>query len=287
MLDGHTLWRLASATQLPQLALLEVLDVLVLLLVELEPLHGGEVLPRVQMADAFSLDLLVRALLGAELIDEIILLLLSEHLNLVIKVLLNEIESNLKLLLHVGVTSLLSLVLKCLDAPQAEVTQDWSEVHSKSGQEVLVAESDNLIEEVLKLDSNHPDLLVVEESTRPVIKPVFAQCCAESYLKLLNESFVHVLNILLLFDIDTNALGLDPDGSQLLEVILEQSSQLLEVGHSSHNCVHEVGVGLCGILVSSILTLFATVDEVKLVQTLTVASSCCHRKVLDGLLDVL
>lgn len=62
-----------------------------------------------------------------------------------------------------------------------------------------MAESEGLRCHELQLHSDHPDLLIVEEATRPVVHAVFAQSSAEVGFELGDVGLVHVLDIFLGF----------------------------------------------------------------------------------------
>lgn len=117
--------------------------------------------PWVQIADIFSLDYLLWALLWSEFVHEIILLLITKNIKTAFKILLENIIDYLELLLLFIFSLLLCLVLKALYCPESDVTNCWSEILLDGLQEIGMAVSENAVCEVLNVESKKVDLLVV------------------------------------------------------------------------------------------------------------------------------
>ena len=119
----------------------------------------------------------IRLLFGSKLVDEIKLFLVSDDVKAIIKELFDKFSSHYDPFLEILIVSILRNLPNLLESPQTSVSKYWTEIHFESLKEVLMRVVKHLVEQVLHLDSNHPRLLVIDETSRLVIQPVFAKGC--------------------------------------------------------------------------------------------------------------
>jgi len=100
---------------------------------------------------------------------------------------------------------------------------------------------------------------------------------------------MHVQDFFLVFDCRFNvkALFFNVDWRDLGVVGGEKRKDLVEVGNSSVDCLHQVLVGFDRVFAVSFLSFFATVDNVELEVRLPVSCFGCFGEVFDSLVDVL
>ena len=113
-----------------------------------------------------------------------------------------------------------------------------------------MTESNSLANHELKLHSHHPDLLVIQEPTRPMVHSVFSQSSAEIHLKLGDHRLVHVLDVLLrfCFHFYWEAFAFHVDWGQHRVVVDEKGDCLIKVSDSIENSLHEIVVCLLCVL---------------------------------------
>mmetsp|Transcript_5536 Transcript_5536/g.8695 ORF Transcript_5536/g.8695 Transcript_5536/m.8695 type:complete len:277 (-) Transcript_5536:474-1304(-) len=253
----------------------------------LEVLERSVVLPGVEDGHVFPLHLLVGALFGSEFVGEIILLLLTQDVQSLLEVLLHDVHAGLQLLLQFSLFALFGDLQLLGKGPEAEVTEDDAEVDLEGLHEIGVAESEDRIEHVLYVDSDHPDLLVVDEPAGSVVETVLAESSTEADLELADHGFVHVENILLvlLLDLEGKTLAVDVDGGKGIVVLLEELNGLFEVSDTDLYGFHQIVVGGGDVFLA--LSLHAAENQIQLVQRLSVSTSGRLLQELDGLVQVL
>lgn len=143
--------------------------------------------------------MLLWALLWSQLVDEIVFLFVTEDIETSLKVLLNEIGRDLHLLFELFVFILFGLVAELSEGPETSVAEEGTNIDPDGFQEVLVVEAEHAMDEILKVDTKHPDLLIVEESARHMVESILSEGSAEIILHLQNASVVHINHILFIF----------------------------------------------------------------------------------------
>lgn len=147
VLQGRALWGTAGVAvfhvSILKRVLFRLLESLSFLLDVREPLQWGVLLPGVEVLDGVTLYRLVWAFPWSELIDEIVLLLLSEDFQSVLEVLLDELSCDVDLLLLLVVTGFLGVGQLLAESPEACVAEHWAQIDFDGLQEVFVVKSQN------------------------------------------------------------------------------------------------------------------------------------------------
>ena len=164
----------------------------------LKPWKRSIVLPGVEVGDRITLDLLVWALFRTEFVDKVVLLFFFEDVEATVKVLLNKFSGHSCLLLELIIFGFLSLATYLSESPKTSVSKQRSQINFDCLQEVLVVEAEHAVEQVLQVDPEHPDLLVVEEAARLVIKSVFSEGGTKVILDFVDAGIMHIKYLCLL-----------------------------------------------------------------------------------------
>lgn len=117
--------------------------------------------------------------------------------------------------------------------PQSSMTENWSQIYLQCFKEIFMVESKNAVKHVVDADSEHPDLLIVDETTRLMVESILTKRGAEIILHLSNTSLVHVHNIILLrliLSINVQTLLFEEDWSQFFKIIFEIFNSIIEKG---------------------------------------------------------
>lgn len=194
------------------------------------------------MGQRVTLNLLVWALFGAEFVDEVVLLLLFENVQAAFQVLLDELSGHCSFLLQIIIFLLLGMIADLAESPQARVTQQRSQIDFNCLQEILVVETKHAIEEVLEIDTEHPDLLIVQKSAGFMIKPVLSKGSTEIILHLSNARIMQIkyLSLLaLVLDINLKLLLGQELRSQNFKISLEVLDGIIEESSSILNALVE------------------------------------------------
>lgn len=120
--------------------LLSCLGIFVSLGQVLKPLLRGIVVPRVDEVNLISADLLSWQLLGRELVQEVILVLLAKVVEAVFEIRLNDLDSDLSLLSLILQTLLLLTHAVVGEGPETDLTQKWLNVFLDCLEEISVIE---------------------------------------------------------------------------------------------------------------------------------------------------
>lgn len=163
---------------------------------------GSVMSPRVEEGDVSSADLSVRHLLGGETVGRIVLALFLEEVESVFEIVFDQVgaDSTLELLLVVALLRVAGLPE--LDGPETGVSEHGAEVDPEGSKEVVVAEVEDVLSQVLEEDTNHPDLLVGDEAGGPLVHSVFAEGGHKSGLKFVHPRVVQIYNLSLVISVD-------------------------------------------------------------------------------------
>ena len=147
----------------------------------------------------------------------------------------------------------------------------------------------HLVDQILELNTHHPNLLVIQESARAVVQPILAKSCAEPNLEFSNPSFMHIQDILFIFRIyfHLQLFLFDIERSQFSVVDFEEVDHFIEEGDTADDGVQEVVVSLLQVLIGQILLVFAAVDQVQLIVALSVSSVGRPGQELNSLFNIL
>ena len=192
------------------------------------------------MGQRVALDLQVWALFGTEFVDEVVLLLLFENVQAAFQELLDELSGHCSFLLQFIIFLLLGMIADLAESPQARVTQQRSQIYFDCLQEILVVETKHAIEEVLEIDTEHPDLLIVQKSAGFMIKPVLSEGSTEVILHLSNARIMQIkyLGLLaLVLDINLKLLLGQELRSQNFKISLEVLDGIIEESSSILNAL--------------------------------------------------
>ena len=162
-----------------------------------EPLERCEVRPRVDVRQALPRDSLVRQLLGAELVHEVVLLLVAQDLEAILQILFDKLSRHITPLSELSIALFFGRKAKSLKSPKTSMAKKRTHISTHSFEEVVVREVEDLFDEVVHLDADDPGLLVIDETSRLVVESILGECCREVVLDLVDPCVVHVKNILL------------------------------------------------------------------------------------------
>lgn len=92
--------------------------------------------------------------------------------------------------------------LVILEHPNSDLAENWKHINLESLHEVNVVESEHLLDQIPHMDSDHPNLIVLNETSWSLIEPILAESSTEAALELVNVGFVEVKHLLLVVLVD-------------------------------------------------------------------------------------
>ena len=113
-----------------------------------------------------------------------------------------------------------------------------------------MVKSHHLVDKVLDKNTEHPDLLVSDSTTRSLVHSILAESSHETIFHIVNHGLMQVSKLSVVTSINgcrrrfNRAENRSKDGDILLEV----GMQLVEVGHTALHSLHQLPVSLLDVL---------------------------------------